>query len=367
MSKTKGNVIDPIEMTDKYGTDAVRFALVASAGQGSDVVLSEDRIAGYATFANKVWNAVRFVGMSLEKAGAEPWTPENLDDFEPLPNEQTGEVPLEDRWIFSRLDETAQLANEHTAKFRYHETANCLYQFFWREFCDWYIELKKLSFGEGTGLTNEWKNMLAALERALRLLHPVTPFITEELWQRLTENTPNRARSIALTSYPQAKAGRRDPAAESAMNVLQDVCGAVRNLRAEMNIPPRETLQGTLYSPVAAVRAVAESQGDAFDRLAAVTLATVAGHAPEGAALLHNPDFDLAVDLPEEQKKSLRSKLQKQLANLEKAAGGTRKQLSNEAFLAKAPENVVASIKEKLADYESQIERITKTLAEPAP
>ncbi|MEZ5366089.1 MAG: class I tRNA ligase family protein [Bryobacterales bacterium] len=362
MSKTKGNVIDPIEMTDKYGTDAVRFALVASAGQGSDVVLSEDRIAGYATFANKVWNAVRFVGLSLEKAGAEPWTPENLDEFEPLPNEETGEVPIEDRWIFSRLDEAAQLVNEHTAKFRYHETANCLYQFFWREFCDWYIELKKLRFSEGTGLTNEWKNMLAALERALRLLHPVAPFITEELWQRLTVNTPGRARSIALTSYPQAKAGRRDAEAERAVGVLQDVVSAVRNLRAEMNIPPREALHGMIYSPQADVRAVARSQADAFDRLAAVELKAVEGHAPEGGALLHNPDFDLAVDLPEDQKKSLRSKLEKQLANLEKAANGSRKQLGNEAFLAKAPENVVASIKEKLADYESQIERIRKTL-----
>ncbi|MCB9386002.1 MAG: valine--tRNA ligase [Bryobacterales bacterium] len=363
MSKTKGNVIDPIEMTDKYGTDAVRFALVASAGQGSDVVLSEDRIAGYATFANKVWNAVRFVGLSLEKAGAEPWTPENLDAFEPLPNEETGEVPIEDRWIFSRLDETAQLVNDHTAKFRYHETANCLYQFFWREFCDWYIELKKLRFSEATGLTNEWKNMLAALERALRLLHPVAPFITEELWQRLTVNTPGRAQSIALTSYPQAKAGRRDAEAERAVGVLQDVVSAVRNLRAEMNIPPREPLHGTLYSPQADVRAVALTQADAFDRLAAVELKAVEGHAPEGGALLHNPDFDLAVDLPEEQKKSLRSKLEKQLANLEKAANGSRKQLGNEAFLAKAPDNVVASIKEKLADYESQIERIGKTLS----
>jgi valyl-tRNA synthetase len=341
----------------------VRFSLVASAGQGSDVVLSEDRIAGYATFANKVWNAVRFVGMSLERAGADPWTPENLDEFEPLPNEATGEVPIEDRWIFSRLDEVAQLANDHTAKFRYHETANCLYQFFWREFCDWYIELKKLSFSEGAGLTNEWKNMLAALERALRLLHPVAPFITEELWQRLTENTSNRPRSIALTSYPQSRPGRRDLEAERAIGVLQDVVSAVRNLRAEMNIPPREALSGTLFSPDAAVRAVAETQADAFDRLASVKLLTVEGHAPEGSALLHNPDFDLAVELPEEQKKSLQGKLQKQLEQLEKAANGAKKQLGNDAFLAKAPQSVVDSIHSKLADYESQLERIRKTLA----
>ena len=121
MSKTKGNVIDPIEMTERYGTDAVRFALVASAGQGSDVVLKEERIAGYRTFANKIWNALRFVGMSLERAGAAVWTPENLSTFRPIRDESTGEVSLADRWIFSRLNTVSAEANEHIEKFRYHE------------------------------------------------------------------------------------------------------------------------------------------------------------------------------------------------------------------------------------------------------
>lgn len=362
MSKTKGNVIDPIEMTEKYGTDAVRFALVASAGQGSDVVLSEERIAGYATFANKVWNAMRFVFMSLEKAGAEPWTPENLDDFEPLPSETAGEVPLADRWIFSRLDAVSEEVNQSIEKFRYHEAAGQLYQFFWKEFCDWYIELKKLDFAEGTGLTNEWKNMLAATERALRLLHPVAPFITEELWQRLTVNTPGRAKSLALASYPRAKAGRRDAAAERQVDVLQEATTGVRNLRAEMNIPPRSPLTGVLYSPSADVRAVASEQADALERLCSVQLSAVAGHAPDGKATHTAADFDLEIELPAEQKEALKAKLAKQLEQLEKAAGGARKQLGNDAFLAKAPESVVASIKEKLADYESQIERIKKTI-----
>ena len=362
MSKTKGNVIDPLLMTEKYGTDAVRYALVASAGQGSDVVLSEERIAGYSNFANKVWNAVRFVFVSLEKAGAEPWTPEDLDAFEPLPSEETGEVPLEDRWIFSRLDAVAAEVNEATEKFRYHETANLLYQFFWKEFCDWYIELKKLSFGEGTGLTNEWKNMLAATERALRLLHPVTPFITEELWQRLTVNTAGRPVSIALTSYPEAKEGRRDEAAEKRVGVIQDLVTGVRNARAEMNIPPREPLTGQLYSPDADVRAVAVEQAAMVSGLAAVKFEAAEGHAPEGQAIAHSADFDLCLDLPEEQKAQLKKKLEKQKAQLEKARNGAANQLKNEKFLAKAPANVVDSIKEKLADYESQIERIEQTL-----
>ncbi|MDA0206475.1 MAG: valine--tRNA ligase [Acidobacteria bacterium] len=362
MSKTKGNVIDPIEMTEKYGTDAVRFALVASAGQGSDVVLSEERIAGYATFANKVWNAMRFVFMSLEKAGAEPWTPENLDDFEPLPSEATGEVPLADRWIFSRLDTVSAEVNQSMEKFRYHEAASQLYQFFWKEFCDWYIEVKKLDFKDDSGLTNEWKNMLAATERALRLLHPVAPFITEELWQRLAVNTPGRVKSLALASYPQAKAGRRDAAAERQVHVLQEATTGVRNLRAEMNIPPRNPLTGILYSPSADVRAVASEQSDALQRLACVTLSAMEGQAPEGQATHHTTEFDLEIELPKEQKNALKVKLAKQLESLEKAANGAKKQLGNEAFLAKAPDAVVAGIKEKLADYESQIERIKGTL-----
>jgi valyl-tRNA synthetase len=362
MSKTKGNVIDPIEMTEKYGTDAVRFALVSSAGQGSDVVLSEERIAGYATFANKIWNAMRFVFMSLDRAGAETWTPETLDNFEALPSEATGEVPLADRWMFSRLDAVAAGVNENIQKNRYHDAANQLYQFFWKEFCDWYIELKKIDFTDDSGLTNEWKNMLAATERALRLLHPLAPFITEELWQRLTVNTAGRTKSLAFASYPQAKTSRRDADAEHRVSVLQEATTGVRNLRAEMNIPPRNPLTGILYSPSAEVRSVTSDQADALARLACVTLSAVEGHAPEGKATHHTAEFDLEIELPEEQKQALKKKLAKQLGQLEKAATSSRKQLDNEAFLAKAPESVVASIKEKLTDYESQIERIKATL-----
>ncbi len=362
MSKTKGNVIDPLEMTQKYGTDAVRFALVASAGQGSDVVLKEERIAGYSTFANKVWNAVRFVFMSLEKAGAEPWTPENLDEFKPLPSEATGEVPLEDRWIFSRLDEVAEKVNEANEKFRYHDAANALYQFFWGEFCDWYIEFKKLAFAEDTGLTNEWKNMLAALEKALRLLHPVTPFITEELWQRLAVNTEGRPKSLALASYPQTQEGGRDLDAERRVGVLQDIVAGVRNLRAEMNIPLREAMHGFVYSPDEVVRAIPGDHTSALERLAGVRLEAKPGQAPEGQATQSTADYDLVLQIPESQAGALREKLEKRLKSLEKVRVGSERQLSNEKFLAKAPPKVVESIRSKMADYESQIERIRKSL-----
>ena len=363
MSKTKGNVIDPIVMTERYGTDAVRFALVASAGQGSDVVLKEERIAGYRTFANKIWNALRFVGMSIERAGATVWTPEDLSAFRPLPDEDSGEVSLADRWIYSRLSTVAAQASEHIEKFRYHEVASTLYHFFWHEFCDWYIEFKKLSFVDGSGLTNGWKNMLAATERSLRLLHPVMPFITEDLWQRLTEHTPDRPRSIALTAYPRPVPGDADPDAESRVAILQDLVTTARNLRAELNLPPKDTLRGTIHSDTEAVRSIVDAERVALLRLGGVELQAELGQAATGQAMGHTANFDMSLELPEGRKAALREKLQKQLAQLEKAAGGARDRLANESFASKAPEHVVQGLRKKLRDYESQIDRIKGTLS----
>ena len=363
MSKTKGNVIDPIEMTERYGTDAVRFALVVSAGQGSDVVLKEERIAGYRTFANKIWNALRFVGMSLDKAGAEVWTPDDLDSFRPLPNETTGQVELADRWIFSRLNTVAREASEDIEDFRYHEVAGTLYHFFWHEFCDWYIELKKLSFSQGSGLTNGWKNMLAATERSLRLLHPIMPFITEDLWQRISANTDGRPKSIALCSYPEPIDTDRDIAAERRVEILQSFVTTTRNLRAEMKLPPKNPLRGTVHSEDPVVREVALTEGPALERLAGIQLAVGDGRAASGQATGHTTDFDLAIELPEALKSALRKSLEKQLGRITKAANGARVRLENETFLTRAPAHVVGSLRQKLGDYESQIERIRSTLS----
>ena len=362
MSKTKGNVIDPIEMTDKYGTDAVRFALVVAAGQGSDVVLSEDRIAGGRTFANKIWNAARFIFLSLEKSGAEPWLPEDPDKFVPQAATGNSQPSLEDRWMFSRLNEVAGLVNNHIEKYRYHEAANLLYHFFWGEFCDWYVELKKLSFRENSGLTPEWKNMLVAMERALRLLHPVMPFITEELWQRLTSGATGRPRSIALSTYPSEDPSFTDREAERQVELLREIIVAARNLRAEMGIPPKAQLEGICYGHRAEVADVVTEQAAALSRLANVKLTAQSGAAPQGKAMHHSKDFDLRLELPAEETKILKNRLTKQLQPIEKARDSSKRQLGNEQFLSKAPPHVVGSIRKKLADYESQIERIRETL-----
>jgi valyl-tRNA synthetase len=361
MSKTKGNVIDPIDVTEKYGTDAVRFSLVVAAGQGSDVVLKEERIASARNFANKIWNAARFVFMSLERSGAEPWVPENPDVYQPLAA-ASGEVPLEDRWIFSRLSEVARLANDHIEKFRYHEAANLLYHFFWDEFCDWYLELKKLTFEENSGLTPEWKNMLAALERALRLLHPVMPFITEELWQRLTSEAAQHPKSVALAAYPQPRAEWNDKEAERKVQLLQEIVTAARNLRAEMNIAPKTELGGAVYAHTRQGVELVTQQAEALYKLSTVRLEVREGAAPHGNAMHHEADFDLVLHLPAAEISVLRDRLAKQLESLEKARDSSDRQLNNAEFVSKAPVKVVETTRQNLAEYQSKIKRIRTTL-----
>jgi valyl-tRNA synthetase len=362
MSKTRGNAVDPMEVAEKFGTDAVRFSLVVGAAPGTDVVFSEDRLTGYQAFANKIWNAARFVFLSLEKAGAEPWAPENLQEFRPQASGGAMEVPLEDRWIFSRLNDVAEQSNRAIEQFRYHEVAHLLYHFIWHEFCDWYVELKKLRFQEGSGLTPEWKNLLAAFERTLRLLHPLMPFITEELWQRLTVHVAGRPRSLALAAYPQYDVHLSDMRAEREVEVLKSIIGAARDLRAQMKLDPRKVVEGTLYSKSAAVE-IARGSAGAIQKLAAINLEVVAGSAPVNSGVhAATPEFDLVLRVPAAEVEARREKLGKEKAQLEKACDSSHRQLQNEEFLAKAPPAVIESIRQKLGQYEAQIAKLNQAL-----
>ncbi|HWP84785.1 MAG TPA: valine--tRNA ligase, partial [Terriglobia bacterium] len=199
MSKTKGNVIDPLVVTEKYGTDAVRFTLAIMSSPGTDIALSEDRMEGYRAFANKIWNAARFVFLSMEKAGAPPWIPPADNRFVPVP-EANGAVLLEDRWLFSRLSRLAQEMARAWGAYRYHEAAHAIYHFFWGDLCDWYLEIKKLRLEaipqKPATMPPAFENLCRAFDVALRLLHPMMPFITEELWQRLADRG---GQSIALS------------------------------------------------------------------------------------------------------------------------------------------------------------------------
>jgi valyl-tRNA synthetase len=365
MSKTRGNVIDPLVVTEKYGTDAVRMALLQGAAPGTDIVLTEERMESSRAFANKIWNAARFLFLNMERSGVEPWVPEDLATFRPEADAATLEVPVEDRWIFSRLNGCADQVNRAIEQYRYHEAARGLWDFFWHEFCDWYLELKKLRFQEGSGLNAGWRNTLAAFETALRLLHPAMPFLTEELWQRLASGASGRPVSLALAAYPQYRQDMTDHEAEREIDIAQEVVTMARTLRTENKLDPKQRLTGTLYGRGPGLETAAR-HAEAIQKLANMNLQFKAealpaqGGAP--AAVRSTAQFDLAVEVPRGQDDAQRKRLEKEREQLCKNIESGRRQLADETFLSRAPAPVVETLRRKLADYEAQLNKIDGAL-----
>jgi valyl-tRNA synthetase len=334
MSKTKGNVVDPLDINEKYGTDACRLWLLMAAAPGTDITYNEDKLASARQFANKLWNAARLLLMNMESAGFEPSLPE------------PGQLEtLEDRWIFSRLGRTAESVNRALEQHRYHEVAEELWQFFWHDFCDWYLEIKKLRLSPNSGLTNDWRNILGLFSAYLRLQHPILPFITEELWHRFGQNT-----SIALAKYPQA--GSTDEAAEREMGLLQDMVTAVRKLKADNGLDDKLELEGVLYCR----NGSRNVEFPVVEYLAKVKLEvrTDAPHALTGA-VRSTAQFDLSLQLPEVDTEALRQRLLKEIGVLEKLVGNSDRQLANEEFVSRAPAHVVESLRAKRTEYLAQI------------
>ncbi|HKW97286.1 MAG TPA: valine--tRNA ligase [Bryobacteraceae bacterium] len=358
MSKTKGNTIDPLVVTEKYGTDAVRMALLMAAAPGTDIALSEDRMESARAFANKIWNAARLIFMNMERSGVQPWVPENLEDYRP---EGGPQASLEDRWIFSRLSQCAEAVNRAIDQYRYHEAAQQVWHFFWHEFCDWYLELKKMRLEPESGLTPDWRNLFAAFELALRLLHPVMPFLTEELWQRFAAGTSQRPKSIALAKYPKYQEAWADVPAEREVQMLQDIVTSARALRADMKIDPKALLDGLLYSRGEALD-VAQKYVGAIQKLANVKLQVRNETAPHAGAIVSTTEFDLLLNVPAAQMTEQLKRLQKEREQLEKNIANSNRQLADETFLNRAPAHVVESIRTKLADYETQLDKVRKAL-----
>jgi valyl-tRNA synthetase len=343
MSKTKGNVVDPLIVTEQHGTDAVRMALMSGAAPGTDIVFSVDRIESSRAFANKIWNAARFLFVNMERCNVEPWMSEDVNAYLPDPSS-----PVEDRWIFSRLNVCADAMNRAIGQYRYHDAAQIVWHFIYDDFCDWYIELKKLRFVEGSGLNDDWRNLLAAFESALRLLHPVMPFLTEELWHRLGGKEGD---SISLTGFPQFDRGRHDAAAESEIGLLQEVVTAARGIRADLSLDPKLPLEGIVSRPV---------DFEAVRRLSGVTLTQ--GDVPKTGAVRSTPDFDLSLDVPHGQLEALGKRLTKERDQLLKNITNSQRQLGDSVFLGKAPEKVVESIRTKLQEYETQLAKVESQL-----
>jgi valyl-tRNA synthetase len=329
MSKTKGNTIDPLVINDKYGTDAVRFALLVSAAPGNDIALSEDRIASTRAFANKIWNASRliFSRVDVTQIPAEPPMPQSL----------------EDRWIRHRLNAAAEVVNRAFEQHRYHEAADALWHFFWDDFCDWYLELKKAHFDDNSA------HLIDIYETSLRLLHPLMPFLTEELWQRLERP----GKSIALAPYPRFDAASVDENAAHDMAILQEIITAARSLRADHKVDKKQMLPAVLYAPGHA-HSVAWSHAQAIEKLANIQLEMHRETAPKlEGAVRSTPEFDLLLKIPAAADQHER--LEKENVHLEKLIANCERQLTNEEFLKKAPAHVVDEIRRKKAEYEAQV------------
>jgi valyl-tRNA synthetase len=371
ISKTKGNVIDPIEIVTKYGTDAVRFTLAAQASPGTDIAFNEARTEGYRAFANKIWNAARFLQMNIDRAREAGYTVTLGDPSSPTvsPSVRVGShalpdhTPLETRWIYSRLSTVAAEVNNSLADYRFDEAANFVYQFFWGEFCDWYLELVKLRLdffpdeagnvkphSDATAIT--LGSLVSVFEAALRLLSPFMPFLTEELWHALYETvgTPIPAKSIALTRYPQAADFASDEASVLAIETLQAVINTTRGLRKDLTVPEKEATPITVHG-AGNIGTLIQSNADMLAKLCRVSGVELSPTPLSGDNTRSTATFDVAViyerqiDVPAE-----RERLTRDLAKFTKGLEAAEKQLSNEGFMARAPQHIVDGLKKQHAE-----------------
>jgi len=356
MSKSKGNVIDPLEMIDAYGTDAFRFALTAFAAQGRDIKLSPARIEGYRNFCNKIWNASRLVLMNLEKA------PEvrvlGLTEAAKLPG-----VELADRWILSRAASCAAAVEAALVEYRFNDAASTLYQFLWHAFCDWYLELiKPRLYGDDAAARDTALTVaVSVLETTLRLLHPITPFITEEIRSRL----PGVEGTIVRAEWPADLDALVDPELEAAMEEILAVISAVRGVRAEMGLSPGRELAAHVRTTSTETARRLLDHLDLIQRVGRVS-EVVAGPdiarpaacatAVAGPHELFIP-LDGVVDLDQE-----RARLAKRIAKVDKEIAVFAKKLANPRFADNAPAEVVEQARTKLAAFETQKAKLTDSL-----
>jgi valyl-tRNA synthetase len=361
MSKTKGNVIDPLEIIERFGTDATRFTLAAMAAPGTDIAFSESRTDGYRAFANKIWNAARFMFMNVDRLGfvwGQPPSAVQPGQSPGSPGHATGVsgfelATLADRWILSRFNRVVADVNDALKTYRFHEAANRIYDFFWGDFCDWYLELIKprLNFEEGADTSAAQiacANLVNLFDASLRLLHPVMPFITEEIWQAMYEGKPP-LKSIALAGYPQADEKQFNLIAETEMAILQDLIVSVRNLRAELKVEPKVKVPIEVFAHEPDIRRMIEQNHGAVERLGHVEkLAFVEGSLANKPGARGTARFDVHVIY--ERKIDVDAeceRLKKELEKIEKELGNNQKQLGNEQFLAKAPEKVVEGLRRR--------------------
>jgi valyl-tRNA synthetase len=375
MSKTKGNVLDPIEIVKTYGTDAVRFTLASMASPGTDIAFNIARTEGYRAFANKIWNAARFLFMNVDRA-AEIGITVDPAALGAMPS-VAADAPLEARWIVAEFHSTASKVNRSLENYRYDDAANTIYQFFWGSFCDWYLEIVKLrlDFSE-TADKAQTKAALTTLvqvfEAALRLLSPFMPFLTEELWHAIYDGNPPE-KSIALARYPQATPSNPDEVRSALMNLwmmkyLQKVITSIRALRKEVGVPEKQFVRAFIYTGIpenvenARFSFATQKHQDILRNLARVSELVDSGPLTQ-RHIRSDSHFDVGfeyvatIDVAAE-----RDRLTKDIAKYEKGIAAAARQLGNEGFLAKAPAQVVEGLKKQEAETRLLLEKARAAL-----
>jgi len=343
MSKTKGNTVDPLELVDEFGADALRFTLAVLDTPGRDIPLDTDRMAGYRAFGNKIWNAVRFSLARTE--GAEV----------ALQLDPTALAPPE-RWILSRLARAEREVNERFEAMRFDEACRTLYGFFWGELCDWYIELAKPALMEDRADRPQVAEvLLTAIERSLRLLHPVMPFLTEELWQRLPGREQVHEVSIALAPYPKGQEEWRDETVEGNMATFIELIGWVRNRRAELGLKPKEQAEVQWLCGEPAMAEFLDQQTPLAKSLANLAKWDSVESLPKDASRDRVAGIDVAFLVPgRDLEAEEREREEAELAELEPQIKRLTDLLGNADFTAKAPEQVVARNRQRLEELESR-------------
>ena len=333
MSKSRGNVIDPLEFMDKYGADALRFTLARGANPGTDQALAEDWIGGSRNFATKLWNATRFAMMNGATVAGDLPATDSLNAI--------------DKWILSRLSETISETTDLLEKYEYARACELMYHFAWDDLCDWYLELSKETFASGNA--EGTKRVLGyVLDQLFRLMHPVMPFLTEQLWTTLTGGE-----SLVIAQWPQANAGHVDKSSEKIVTSIQEVITEVRRFRNDQGIKTSAKIPGRFIAPAefapyeSAMRFVLKLEASDFTPSANLQIGSV------------KAEFDLTgtIDVAAE-----RARLTKDLATAKKDLETANVKLNNQGFMAKAPAEVVVEIKERLAKTSADIERITSQL-----
>lgn len=354
MSKSKGNVIDPLIMMEKYGTDAFRFTLAAFAAQGRDVKFAEERVEGYRHFVNKLWNASRFI---LLNAGDEE-APEKMS-FEDL--------DIGSRWILSRLAATAEEVNASLEEFRFNDAANSIYQFIWRELCDWYIEMVKPALYDDSGDKRQVKKcLLYVLDKTLRLLHPFMPYVTEEIWQHVAisggeQQKPHR--SIVVAGFPRSL--QRDAGAEAEMAILMETVTGIRTIRGELNLSPSLELRAHIKTQSGKAAEVLNRNLAYLNKLARADIIEVGGEVrkPSGAAAAVRDFVEVYVPLEGLLNVDLEiDRLRKDGAKVEESIVFLNKKLLNEDFLGRAPKDIIAKEKEKYEECLRKKDRIHENI-----